>query len=347
MPTSHPVPGTTAGGPALLNRPARAATTASLAAAALAVGVEVLVPGGWGPAAGAVLLGGLLLGLPHGAIDHLVPAYRLRWRPVRMVLFALGYAALAGVAYAAFRAVPAAALAVFVAVSAWHFGSGETAFADLRTGRPVRGRITAATVVGAAVVLVPLARGLADPAGETAALVGGVAPGWSPPAPGVLQLVVLVVAAAAACLGIALLRRRRWLEAAELSVLLVLVLGAPPLVAFGVYFGAWHSVRHVARMVAEAPANAADLADGRLPAPLARFATPAGLPTSAVLAALAVLWSAAGGWQGLVVAHLPLLAALTLPHVLVVAWLDRQAPRGGGTQSGSRRMGTCGIPSST
>ncbi|MDP9390152.1 MAG: hypothetical protein M3P89_01915 [Actinomycetota bacterium] len=77
---------------------------------------------------------------PHGAVDHLVPAYRLRWRPLRLALFALGYAALAGVAYAAFRAAPAAELAVFVAVSAWHFGSGETAFADLRAGQPVRGR---------------------------------------------------------------------------------------------------------------------------------------------------------------------------------------------------------------
>ncbi|MDP9390151.1 MAG: hypothetical protein M3P89_01910 [Actinomycetota bacterium] len=127
----------------------------------------------------------------------------------------------------------------------------------------------------------------------------------------------------------------------------MLVLAAPPLVAFGVYFGAWHSVRHVARMVAEDPANAADLADGRLAAPLARFSTAATLPTVAVLAALAVLWSAAGGGYGLVVTHLPLLAALTLPHVLVVAWLDRQASRGLATQAGSRRMGTCEIPSST
>ncbi len=79
----------------------------------------------------------------------------------------------------------------------------------------------------------------------------------------------------------------------------MLVLAAPPLVAFGVYFGAWHSVRHVAGMVAEDAANAADLADGRLAAPLARFSTAAALPTVAVLATLAVLWSlseAGTGW---------------------------------------------------
>ena len=345
MSTAYRIPGTTADAPAPLDRPARAATTASVTAAALAVGTEVVVPGGWGAAAEAVLVGGLLLGLPHGAVDHRVPAYRLRWRPLRLALFALGYAALAGVAYAAFRAAPAAALAVFVAVSAWHFGSGETAFAELRAGRPVRGRAAAAVVVGAVVLLVPLARGLADPDGQAAALVGGLVPGWSSPAPVVLQIIVVLGTAGVAGLGIALLRRRRWLEATELAVLLVLVLAAPPLVAFGVYFGAWHSVRHVARMVAEDPGNAVDLADGRLAAPLARFAAAAALPTVAVLAALAVLWSAVGGLQGLVVTSLPLLAAVTLPHVLVVAWLDHQAARE--PQAGSRRMGTCGIPSST
>ncbi|MGX5655110.1 hypothetical protein ACWKWC_10100, partial [Geodermatophilus nigrescens] len=56
---------------------------------------------------------------------------------------------------------------------------------------------------------------------------------------------------------------------------------------------------------------------------------PAPPPTAAVLAVLALLWSATDGWTGLLVTLLPLLAALTLPHALVVAWQDRAEGAGG------------------
>ncbi|MGY1682355.1 beta-carotene 15,15'-dioxygenase, Brp/Blh family [Geodermatophilus sp. SYSU D01176] len=307
----------------LVTTPAGAATAVSGAAVAAAVVVQVAVPGGWGHAAGVVLVAGLLLGLPHGAVDHLVPAARLHWPAARVAGFAAGYAALAAAAWLAFRSWPGPALLVFVAVSVWHFGTGETAFADLRADRPVRRRAPAALVAGAVVLLVPLVRGAA----ETAAVVAAVVPGSDGTLPaGVRTAVLALVPAAAALLAGDLLRRRQLVEAAELAGLVVLVLVVPPLAAFGVYFGCWHAVRHVARVVAEDPGSAADLAAGRLGRPLRRFAVRAAPPTAAVLVVLALLWSAAGGWRAFVAADLPLLAALTLPHVLVVGWLDA-APR--------------------
>ena len=174
-------------------------------------------------------------------------------------------------------------------------------------------------MVGSVVLLVPLVRGTA----ETAAVVAAVVPGSAGTLPaGVRTAVLALVLAAAALLARELVRRRQLLEAAELAGLVVLVLVVPPLAAFGVYFGCWHSVRHVARVVAEDPGNAADLAVGRLGRPLRRFAVRAAPPTVAVLVVLGLLWSAAGGWRAFVATDLPLLAALTLPHVLVVAWLD-------------------------
>jgi Brp/Blh family beta-carotene 15,15'-monooxygenase len=302
---------------------ARAATAVSCAAVVAVLVVELAVPGGWGDAAWVVLVAGLLLGLPHGAVDHLVPATRLRWPLSRVAVFAAGYAALAAGAWLAFRAWPGPALLVFVVVSAWHFGTGETAFADLRAGRPVRRRATAALVVGAVVLLVPLARGTA----ETAVVVAAVVPGSDGTLPpGVRTAVLAAVLPAAALLAVELVRRRHRLEAAELAGLVVLVLVVPPLAAFGVYFGCWHSVRHVARVVAEDPGSTADLAAGRIGRPLRRFAVRAALPTAAVLGVLWLLWSAAGGWRALVATDLPLLAALTLPHVLVVGWLDAAPP---------------------
>ncbi|WP_347060177.1 beta-carotene 15,15'-dioxygenase, Brp/Blh family [Blastococcus sp. HT6-30] len=286
--------------------------------------MEVVAPGGWGgTGAAAVLVAGLLLGLPHGAVDHLVPAWRFGWPPTRLALFGAGYAGLAAGAYLAFTTAPAPALLLFVLVSAWHFGSGETAFADLRAGRPVRPRPVASLVLGGLVLLVPLLRGLGTPGSDTATLAAAVAPGWGGVPTGAATASVAVLTGAAGVLAVSLARRHRWMEAGETVLVGTVVLLVPPLAAFGVYFGAWHSVRHVARVVAEDPANGADLVAGRLAAPLRRFALAAGVPTAAVLVALAALWSWADGWRGLVATDLPLLAALTLPHVLVVAWVDR------------------------
>ncbi|MGY1731010.1 Brp/Blh family beta-carotene 15,15'-dioxygenase [Geodermatophilus sp. SYSU D01045] len=298
--------------------PARAATVVSLAAVATVVAVEVAV--GWGDLAGLPLVAGLLLGLPHGAVDHLAPGSP--GRPLRPALLALGYAAVAVAGWLLFRAAPGPALLVFVLVSTWHFGTGETAFADQRAGRPVQRQATASAVLGALVLLVPLVRG----APEAAPVVAAVVPGSSGVLPAAIGTTVLVtVLPAAAALAAERLLSGRWLEAAEVAVLLVLVLTVPPLAAFGVWFGCWHAVRHVARLVAADPANAGDLARGRLGAPLRRFAVAGALPTLAVLAALALLWPAAGGWRGSLATALPVLAALTLPHALAVARLDRAA----------------------
>ena len=315
----------------VLTRPVRTATALSIAAAAAACLVELTVPGGWGDAAPVVLVAGLLLGLPHGAVDHLVPGFRLGWRVPVLAGFAAGYAVLATAGWLAFRAAPGAALLAFVAVSVWHFGSGETAFADLRAGRPVRRRVPAAVVVGTLVLLVPLVRG----AEETAAVVAAVVPGSDGRLPPELTAVVLgVVLPATAVLAVTLLGAGRWLDAAELGVLTALVLVVPPLAAFGVWFGCWHAGRHVARVVAEDPGNRADLVAGRLGRPLRRFAGQAALPTVAVLVVLALLWSTADGWRAFVATDVPVLAALTLPHVLVVGWLDRLGSGGGRTSGG-------------
>ena len=325
--------------------PLRTATAVSLGAAALALAVEVLVPGGWGTAAEPVLIAGLLLGLPHGAVDHVLPDARLGPSLRRRAAVGGLYAGLAVLTYVAFRAAPGPGLAVFVALSVWHFGTGETAVADLRSGSPVRRRPGAALVLGSVVLLVPLAR----PSPEAAAVVAAVLPGHPGDEPLLPPQVVPVVVAAAVLLGAALLLRRRRLEALELGVLLAVALLLPPPAALGVFFGAWHSLRHVARVVTE---EAAGASPGRPAAALLRFLRSAALPTAVALGALLVLERLAGGGEGLVAALVPVLAALTVPRALVVAWLDRvqgappdRAPRD--LAAGSRRIGTCGMPSST
>jgi len=303
---------------------ARAATGISLASVAAVLGVQLLVPGGWGHLAWVPLVAGLLIGLPHGAVDHLLPAHRLGWGLPRLGAFALAYASLAALGFLLFQAAPGPALVVFVLLSAWHFGTGETAFADLRARRTVTRRPITAAVLGGVVLLVPLVRGST----EAAAVIAAVVPGSDGVLPSAVATVVLaVVVPAAVLLAASLLLAGRGLEALEVLALLALALLAPPFAAFGVYFGAWHSLRHLARVVAEDPVNAGELSAGRLGRPLRRFAAQAALPTVAVLVAIGVLWSTTDGWLGFVATDIPLLAALTVPHALVVTWLDR--PRGG------------------
>jgi Brp/Blh family beta-carotene 15,15'-monooxygenase len=257
----------------------------------------VAIVGSWLVPSWIVLVVGLVAGLPHGAVDHLVPRWWLGPGAPWMLFVVGGYAATAIASYLAFRAWPVAAVALFLAVSAWHFGSGETGFADLRAGRAVAGRpLRAAGHVLAVLALpvllhpdgvLPLLRVVVDapvdltPGARTAVAV----------AASVAFVVVAVVVATD-------LSRGRRAEAADLGLLVLLAVLVHPLAALGVYFGAWHSVRHLARTLVDDPGNARLLADGRLGAALRRFAVSAALPTLASLSFVGVLVVVADGWQG-------------------------------------------------
>ncbi|MFC0096403.1 Brp/Blh family beta-carotene 15,15'-dioxygenase [Micromonospora marina] len=271
----------------------------------------------------AYLLAGLLAGLPHGAVDHLVPGWcsaRARSPGVRLAV-PLGYAAVAAVVLVAFQAAPTPALLAFLVLSVIHFGAADEAFHAERDGRPVRHRPAGVLARGGPPVVVPL---LVWP--ETVdPLLAAVAPGV--PAvlgPGLRLLALGCLVVAGTVTVVRDLRGGRHLDAAEPVLLVALFAAVPPALAVGAYFAAWHSARHVSRLLRAHPANRSDLADGRWGAPLGRFARAAALPTlvaAAVPVALAV-------WPGRPFDPLSVtvaaLAALTVPHSAVVAWLDRR-----------------------
>ena len=312
--------------PLLAARPAVLAAAVSRGAVTAVLAVQLLVPGGWGPTAWVPLVAGLLLGLPHGAVDHLVPGFELGPAALRTAVVAVAYALLALVVLAAFRAWPGPALALFVVLSAAHFGTGETAFHDVRAGRAPGVDVLGAAAFGTAVIVLPLLHHRDAVAPVVALVVPGTA-GLLPAGPSrVAELAVLAVVAAAVGVRMA---RRRFAAAAELVLLTVAALVVPAAAFFGAYFGTWHSGRHTARLVAEDPANGADLGAGRLGRPLLRFARTAALPTVAAVATVLALWVTAGGWEAFVAADLAVLAALTVPHVVVVTWLDARQRRAG------------------
>lgn len=274
-----------------------------------------------------VLAGGLLVGLPHGAVDHLVPGWLIgRAVPRRQAIAGLAaYLAVAATFFALLRVAPLPSAVVFLAVSAAHFGAGDVEFHALRRGETPRYRWLAVAGFGLPTVALPIAVHADQVEPVLTALAPQLATLVTPELRILLVAMTLLAAAVTAWRSLSSGEAR---IALDLVVLVAVFAIAPPLAAFAAYFGFWHAARHLARLLSLDPRNTHDLANDRLGPPLRRFARLAAPPTAASLALLAGLWWGAGGVQGLVSAHLGLLAALTMPHVAVVSWLDRAGRRG-------------------
>lgn len=266
---------------------------------------------------------GFVAGVPHGAVDHLVATRLTRGRPLALV--AVAYAGVAAVAWALMTWAGPIPLLVVVALSAMHFGLGELEVTRQVTGwRPDRLPSIAIVIAGSGTLTLPLARS-SDQFRAVATAVSPDLAALIDAAPIRIGLVAAWVVAAAIA-GTAALWSGRPAIVVDIALIGALGLIAPPLVAFAVWFGGWHALRHSARMMTVEPGCAALLAAGQRRAAVRRLVKLAALPSIAALSAVAVL-----GWFTLsapdpttIVAEvLRLLLALTVPHMLVVAWLDR------------------------
>ncbi|MFI8193284.1 Brp/Blh family beta-carotene 15,15'-dioxygenase [Streptomyces sp. NPDC085946] len=313
-----------AGGSPATRLPA-VATGVSTGAVVLVLAVQCAAPGLWHRWSVPVFVAGVVAGIPHGAVDHLVPGW-FRGTPSagRDGAVPLGYALTAAGAFTVCWWAPTFALCAFLAASAAHFGHGEVRFDALRRAGPDADGRTLATAHGAVTVVLPLTL-WPEQVRPVVRLLAPEAERLLTTAARPVAAVLAGVCVLAGC-TVALLRAR-FRQVAELLLLTALFTLVPPLAAFGTYFGAWHSVRHIARLVLTDPANAEPLRSGPTGAVLRRFCRQAAAPTLVTLAVLALLSRAAAPDGPAVTATgVALLAALTLPHLLVVARLDRHAP---------------------
>jgi Brp/Blh family beta-carotene 15,15'-monooxygenase len=235
------------------------------------------------------------------------------------------------------------ALIAIVALSALHFGLGELEIARQLNGwRPSAVPAVALVVAGCGALVLPLARS-GDDLSEVAAAVSpdiALLIGAAPLQRGLA--VAWLVAASVAVAG----ALRSGHPAVALDIVLIGLLGAvaPPLVAFAVWFGGWHALRHCARMLTVEPGCAELVAAGRRRAAARRFVLLAAWPSGAaftVVAALGWFTAVAPDPTALVAEVLRLLLALTVPHMLVVLWLDRTT-RGEKQRSGPHQPGDGG-----
>ncbi|MBB3950825.1 Brp/Blh family beta-carotene 15,15'-dioxygenase [Aureimonas jatrophae] len=268
-------------------------------------GVGAEWAGGFVPFAFAAVLI-LVLGLPHGASDHLAALRGRPWReaPGRLALFLFLYLAAVAATLALWRVAPGVALAAFLALSTLHFALDDVAAAPWHQYVPER-----------------LARGLMPvtlPAllhGETLAQLFSA---LSTPEDGaalartaaLLAPLVLVLVLAAALL--------RWLRherepAAEIALGAVALLVFPPLVGFALVFAPIHSRGQTRERMAEL--GLPDL--GRY----LRACAPTLFGAALLFGALGLLF--AGGRAPALGPLFVGLAALTVPHMLVTPLFAR------------------------
>ncbi|MBC7518453.1 MAG: Brp/Blh family beta-carotene 15,15'-dioxygenase [Microbacteriaceae bacterium] len=315
-------------------------TLIALAVIALTqLGLPVLLPP---PVVQLVILGVLVgvLGLPHGALDPLIARRAGLWRrPLGFLGFNLGYIALVAAVVAVWILAPGPSLGFFLLISGIHFG------ADWNADRSLWLRIPP----GLALLTLPAWAHHAEVAaiyrtlaGTDGVMIANLQNTLGPAALGVMLLGAVVAI------------RSKPHHALELLLAAALAALAPPLIFFVIYFCALHSVRHLthgfrvgraagmmarsarfARLAVTA-GPAASTGRGAFLGPVASARRAISWPiiivvgyTLGPILAVAALWGSFGSvslsdrMTQLVFIGL---AALTVPHMVVVAAEARTEP---------------------
>jgi len=269
----------------------------------------------------------LAIGIPHGALDHLVTVPGMQ--PAKMALFVSGYLGVVAVVVWAILTWNVLGFAVVVLMSALHFGVGDAAFVkelNKLAGTPSRQAPWASYAIPAGMlpVVIPLT---SDSANDALALVNPVLMNWHQ---GVGPAVLWVVLGLGVVGVVWALAKGQWHDALDLVALGALALIAPPLVAFSVYFGLWHALRHTARLTLELPKAQKSFEESK---PVKGFlaAVIPGLPALVGTMVVALALTLVGGfdpradylWIALVIVW-----ALTVPHMALTARIDRRALAG-------------------
>ena len=290
----------------------------------LATTLVIVWPGGAGVIAhqggAALLVGGALIGVPHGTSDFVVAQRALKptlgrgWLPA----FLVSYLIVVALVLFAWTVAPLATLLAFIVLSALHFGFGDLAPEDRRRCLTL--------VVRATTPLLPV---LLLRSREVPSLIASLGRVRESDVTGTLDLLrwplVSTWGVAVACLVIPgiLGIRREWvptkLDAAEIGAIALAAVTLPPLTAFALYFCLVHAVRHMIDIGDEHRPH-----DARRAAVLVTFiVVPSALACTVLLA---LTWDGIAGALGtedVLVWAIRLIAALTVPHMALDAWVSR------------------------
>ena len=272
----------------------------------------------------AIALFALAVGIPHGALDHFVTVPRTNKKI--MFIFISIYVLVACVAVLAILKWNVLGFQIVVLMSLVHFGVGDSAFLnelDRLKGKTSSHLPTTFVVLafGSIPVVMPLIN-----SSSTSALsqVNTNLINWHQGFDQGLRSVVLALFIVAL---VALVVTKRFRDVIDLFLLAALAVLTPPLIAFAVYFGCWHAMRHTARLTLVLPESLSAYEQGNA---LKAFWSAVLPGTPALIGSFLV---AAGLWiygevdKSFFWFVLTIVWALTVPHMIVTAKLDRKALR--------------------
>ncbi|CAB4754440.1 unannotated protein [freshwater metagenome] len=267
----------------------------------------------------------LTLGIPHGAIDHLVAIPATTKSKWYLLIFI--YVVVAVIAVLAILHWNKLGFQLVLVMSALHFGFGDAAFIAEKDRLNEKRRMTFKTQTmfaissGVIPVFIPL---LKDTTASALREINPVLIGWaSDVSPQIKFLVGFFYVATL----ILLLKEKRFREMVDLTLLAGLAIIAPPLVSFAVYFGLWHAMRHTSRLTLIFPKAIKEAERNSVKGSFIAVVVP-GLPAlfGALLVALVIALIDGKNLDGSYLWYLLVVVwALTVPHMIVTSKLDQKA----------------------
>ena len=267
----------------------------------------------------------LAIGIPHGAIDHLITIPRDSSK--RFIGFIAIYTLIAIIAALAIAQWNLVGFQLVVLMSALHFGFGDSAFANESQAAAGKSGYSSLVLTSYAIPagFLPVVLPLTDK--RTLDVLQELNPAlinWAGTFTELLRNSTLAIAVFSILL---LIVTKNYSRAIDLALLLALSFLAPPLVAFAVYFGLWHAIRHTARLVPKLPSAMQKVASGK-PLPVFFTAVIPGLYAILGIFILGIFFVARGTtdvskdflWVILVI-----IWALTVPHMATTAKFDLRA----------------------
>ena len=267
----------------------------------------------------------LAIGIPHGAIDHLITIPRDSTK--RFIGFIAIYTLIAIIAALAIAQWNLVGFQLVVLMSALHFGFGDSAYANESQAAADKNGYSSIVLASYAIPagFLPVVLPLTDK--RTLDVLQELNPtliNWAGTFTELLRNSTLAVALFSILLLVAI---KNYELAIDLVLLLALSFLAPPLIAFAVYFGFWHAIRHTARLVPKLPSAVQKVSSGK---PLASFfaAVVPGLYAILGIFLIGIFFVARGTTEvsrDFLWVILVIIWALTVPHMATTAKFDLRA----------------------
>jgi beta-carotene 15,15'-dioxygenase len=263
-----------------------------------------------------VVLGSVfLIGIPHGAIDHIMAAeiFGLNKTLKDHLLFYSGYLLIMLLVGALWYFIPVAGMILFLVISVYHFGQADME-EFMKPGKLnwVWHNIRGILIIGLIIFSDP---GLTYPIMSEAMQISEASfSAWMPDA----TLSVLAIATVYALFAVFAWFTKRLAEPLHFfldSLLLAgLLIITGPLIGFAVYFSLWHSAGHITEMREFFKGRGKSMSVGRF----YRLALPFTVVSLLGLALLVGINSAFGLQEQFLSLMFILISVLTLPHMFIV-----------------------------